>query len=332
MRDGLILPRRRVLLAGAAVLAGTRAFSQEGRGRPRRVGIVFSTFPDPSKPYVDAFVRGMGEHGYRLDRDYVVDVRYAEGRNDRFPALIAALLAADVDVLLVSANSTAWAAKAATATVPIVMAASLDPEATGLVESLSKPGGNVTGVSVQTASVTAKRLQLLRELLPGASRIVYLTDPKVPGWGRVAREIEDAARAMGFGIAIVEATNEEEIDRSLASIPGRRADALMVGNALLFFIHRRRIVDFCARHRLPASFAISEAVVDGGLVSYAASLRENYARAAYHVARILDGARPGDLPIDQPTRYELYVNKKTADALGIVIPASVLARADAVIQ
>ncbi len=312
-------------------MASPPTFGQAGRVL-RRVGIAFSSDSVAASPYLDAFVRGMSEQGLRLDRDYALEVRYAQGRIDRFPAVIGELLGAQAGVIVVPANSGTWAAKVATTTVPIVMAASVDPEETGLVASLSRPGGNITGLSILTGSITAKRLQLLRELLPGATRIVYLADTKVPGWDRVARQVEDAASVLAFQTTIVEASTVDEIDRALAAMASRRPDALLVSSALVFFTHRKRIVDFCAQYRLPASYGYSEAVIDGGLLSYSANLKENYVRAAYFVVRILGGAKPADLPIEQPTRYELFVNKKTADALGITIPQALLARADEVIR
>lgn len=323
--------RRRWLAVVGASLATATVWSQTTR-RPRRVGLTFSSDPEMSRPYLDAFVRGMHEQGMNLERDYVVEVRHALGRADRFPIMIAELLSADVDVLVVGANSAAWAAKSATLKVPIVMATSQGPETTGLVESLSRPGGNITGLATLSASLTAKRLQLLRELLPGASRIVYLTNPKVPGYALTVREVEDAARLLALRPTVAEASNVEEIERALTTVAARRPDALLVSSALVFWPHRKRIVDVCAQHRIPTSFSGSEAVIDGGLISYAPSLKDSYTRSAAFVARIFRGANPAELPIEQPTRYELFINKKTADALGITIPHSLLLSADVVIE
>lgn len=329
--SGRATARRRWLVAVGVGFAAAKGWSQTTR-RLRRVGLTFSSDPEMSKPYLDAFVRGMDEHGLRMDFDYMVEVRHALGRADRYPAMIGELLATDVDVLVVGANSAAWAAKSATSTIPIVMATSQGPDTTGLVESLSRPGGNITGLSTLSASLTAKRLQLLRELLPSASRIVYLTNPKVPGYAVVVRAVEDAARSLAVQTTVVEASNADEIDRALATLAARRPDALLVSSALVFWPHRKRIIDVCARHRIPTSFSGSEAVVDGGLISYAPSLKDSYTRSAAFVARIFRGAKPAELPIEQPTRYELFINKKTADALGITIPRSLLLSADVVIE
>ena len=296
--------------------------------------MAFNGNPEGTKPYLDAFVRGMSEQGFTLDRDYALEVRHAQGRSDRYPAILGELLAADAEAIVVAGNTIIQAAKAATATVPIVMATSIDPDATGLVASLARPGGNVTGLTSQSANVTAKRLQMLRELLPGATRTTLLLDPKVPGaaYAHVLRETEDAAKALGFQTTIAEASTADELDKALAALPARRPEALAVGNALLFFTYRKRIVDFCAQHRIPAIYGSSEAVVEGGLIGYATNVAENFRKAASYVARILNGAKPADLPVEQPTRVELFVNMKTAHALGIAIPKSLLARADEVIQ
>lgn len=321
--------RRRLLQGIGLAIWGPVALAQPG-GKARRVGIVFSTDPRTSAPYLDALARGLEQHGYRRDRDFVVDVRHAEGRPERYPALVRELLDARAEVLVVGANSGVIAAKAATSTVPIVMAGALAPDAMGLVASLARPGGNVTGVANMSGSVTAKRLQLLHELVPGATRIAYLANPAVPGWDRTVKTVEDAGAAMTLRISTATASTPEEIDRMLALLAEQRPDALLVGNALLFWMHRRRIVDFCARHRIPAGYAYGEVVREGGLASYASSLEDTFRMAGTFVARILGGAKPADLPVEQPTRYELFVNATTAKALGIPIPAAIRANAEIV--
>ena len=321
--------RRRLLQGIGLALCGPVALAQPG-GKARRVGIVFSTDPRTSAPYLDALARGIEQHGYRRDRDFVVDVRHAEGRPERYPALVRELLDARAEVLVVGANSGVIAAKAATSTVPIVMAGALAPDAMGLVATLARPGGNVTGVANMSGSVTAKRLQLLHELVPGATRIAYLTNPAVPGWDRTVKTVEDAGATMALRISTATASTPEEIDRMLASLAEQRPDAILVGNALLFWMHRRRIVDFCARHRIPAGYAYGEVVREGGLTSYASSLEDTFRLAGTFVARILGGAKPADLPVEQPTRYELHVNATTAKALGIPIPAAIRANAEIV--
>jgi putative ABC transport system substrate-binding protein len=323
--------RRRLVLGFAAAMAAPPMFGQMGRG-PRRVGIAFNGNPEGAKPYLDAFVQGMDEQRYGLNRDYSLELRYALGRNDRYPAMMGELLRANSEVIVVGPNTGVEAAKAATSTVPIVMAGTTDPEATGLVGSLSRPGGNITGLALNSGSLNAKRLQLLREIVPGGSRITYLMDPKAGGASYGLRAVEDAAKALALQITRAEASTVEELDQALASMPARRPDALMVGAAIFLFTHRKRIIDFCAQHRIPAIYSYREAVADGGLISYAASLTGTFRNAASYVARILSGARPSDLPVEQPTRFELIMNTKTANALGITIPSSLLARADEVLQ
>ena len=325
------IARRGFVLGMGAALAMPRVFAQEVK-QLRRVGMTFNSNPEQAKPYLEAFVQGMEEHGLRLERDYVVYARYAQGRPERFPTLIAELLAARAEVLVVNANSTTHVAKAATSTVPIVMATSADPEATGLVQSLARPGGNITGLTNLTATLLGKRLQLLRELLPAATRIVYLSNLAVAGFESSQSGVEQAGQSLGFQVTSVSASNVEEIDRALATLLARRPDALLVGNSAVLWSHRRRIIAFCALHRIPASYGWSEAVIDGGLISYSGTILEGYKRSAYYVARIFGGARPGELPIEQAKRYELLVNKKTADSLGITIPDPILVGSDRVIR
>jgi ABC-type uncharacterized transport system substrate-binding protein len=260
MRPPHALFRRRLLQGIAAALAAPEALAQTGKA-PRRVGVVFSTDPPTSRPYLDALVGGIRQHGHRLERDYVVEARHAEGRPERYPALVREILDARAEVIVVGANSSVLAAKAATSTVPVVMAGALDPDSTGLVASLARPGGNVTGIASMGGNVTAKRLQLLRELVPGARRIAYLTS---------------------------------------------------------------------AEHRLPASYAYGEIVREGGLTSYASSLEDTFRMAGTFVGRILGGAKPAELPVEQPTRYELLVNAKTAGELGLAIPSALRAQAELV--
>ena len=312
-------------MAAVAGLA-TNAVRGQTAKRAWRVGIAFNSDPIAAKPYLDAFVQGMARNGYRVD-EYVVEARYAEGRNDRYPAIVRELLRAGCDVLVAGPNTAVHAAKSATATVPIVMAGATDPELTGLVASLARPGANVTGLAMNSATLSAKRLQLLRELLPRASRVAYLVDPAVPGTDHVVRHVGTIAPPLAFDVSLAEASTPEALENVLASLIARRPDALMVGAAIVFWTHRRRVVDFCARQRMPAIYAYREPVVDGGLLSYAASLPAQFAGAASYVARILRGERPAELPVEQPTQFELTVNMRTADALGLRIPESLLALA-----
>lgn len=326
----LLDPTRRAwLAAGASAIALPRAWAQGAA--PRRVGVAMSGTPETSERYAEALRRGLAQQGLQPGRDVELVVRYAMGRRERNPAVIAELLDARVEILVVGANSMAWPAKAATTTVPIVMALSGDPEASGLVASLARPGGNVTGLSLLTATMVGKRLQLLRELVPAAAQVAYLADPAVPGWERTLAEVEKAASAQALSLRVLRSTSADEIDRALASLVARRPDALLVGSAAVFFIHRRRIVEFCSAHKLPASYAGSEAVAEGGLFSYSASVTHAFERTAYFVARILVGAQPADLPVEQPLQFELAINLGTARALGLAVPRTLLASADIVV-
>jgi putative ABC transport system substrate-binding protein len=209
--------RRRLLQGVAAAAATPRALAQPGKA-VRRVGVVFSTDPQTSRPYLDALAKGLDEHGYRRERDYVFEVRHAEGRPESYPALVRELLDARAEVIVVGGNSSVLAAKAATNTVPIVMAGALAPDTTGLLTSLARPGGNVTGVANLTGSLLAKRLQLLHELLPGAAHVAYLTNPAVPGWDRTVKVVEEAGATMALRITTVETSTADEIDRALAAL------------------------------------------------------------------------------------------------------------------
>ena len=322
--------RRAWLAAAAAAIGLPRAWAQGG-STPRRVGVAMSGTPETSERYGEALARGLGQLGLRPGRDVELVVRYAMGKRERYAAVVAELLDARAEVLVVGANSMAWPAKAATTTVPIVMALGGDPEATGLVVSLARPGGNVTGLSLVTATMAGKRLQQLRELVPAAGEVAYVLDPAVPGWERVLGEVEKAAAAQGVRLRVLQATSADEIDRALATLAVRRPDALVVGAAAALFVHRRRIVEFCAARRLPASYTSSEAVAEGGLISYSASVTQAFEHAASYVARILAGAKPADLPIEQPLRYELAINLGTARALGLNVPRTLLASADIVV-
>jgi putative ABC transport system substrate-binding protein len=323
--------RRRLLLGIGAAVVAPPGIAQP-RKRPARVGIAFHSNPESVRPYLDAFVQGMSELGQRLDRDYAVEARYAQGRNERYPAVMRELLDAGVEVIVVGPNTGVQAAKEATSAVPIVMVGATDPESTGLVASVARPGGNITGLASNSVGLNGKRLELVREILPGASRVAYLADPKVPAHARFVSGVEDAARALSFKLVTVEASSAEELDRTLASLAAQRPDAMVVGAAIVLYTHRRRIVDFCAQHRVPAVYAYREPVLDGGLASYAPSVKETFRKSATYVARILGGAKPADLPVEQPTRIELVVNLKTAQSIGIAIPNSLLARADEVIR
>jgi putative ABC transport system substrate-binding protein len=325
------LPRRRVLvLAGCAALV-----APPGAGQPtrvRRVGVAFNSDAEGARRYVDALAEGLAERGFRVGPDCILEARYAEGRNERYAPIMAELARLPVDVIVVGPNTGVAAAKAVTSTLPVVMAGTLDPVDTGLVADLAHPGGNVTGVALHSADLLAKRLELLRDLLPSAASVAYLHDPKVPGTASVRGKAERAFQAMGMRALWADVSSAADLDRALPALAAQHPDALVASPAIALWTLRRRIVEFCTRQRLPSVFAYRQYVEDGGLASYAPNLVEGFRKAGTYAARILAGAKPADLPVEQPTRFELVLNLGTARTLGLAVPASVLARADDVIR
>jgi putative ABC transport system substrate-binding protein len=284
----------------------------------------------------EAFRQGLRDLGYVEGRNVVIEYRDAEGKHERLPALAAELVALKVDVIVAAAsNHLALAAKQATRTLPIVFAAVVDPVASGLVTSLARPGGNVTGASILSSELVGKRLELLTQAIPGVSRVAVLWLPGALG-ERVEKdmlkEADVAARALGVRLQFVEARGPADLDRAFSDMTRARAGAMTVLPSAMFLRERRRLVDLAAEHRLPAVYTVKEYVDAGGLMAYAPNLADVVRRAATYVDRILKGAKPGDLPVEQPTKFELVINLKTARTLGLTIPPSVLARADQVID
>jgi putative ABC transport system substrate-binding protein len=283
----------------------------------------------------EAFLQGLRDLGYVEGRNVVIEYRSAEGKYERLPALAADLVALKVDVIVVTSTPAALAAKQATRTIPIVLAWAGDPVGSGLVTSLARPGGNVTGLSVLLPELVGKRLELLTQAVPGVSRVAALWHP-----GDYAertdkdmlKEADVAARALGVRLQVVEARGPEDFDRAFSDMTRARADAVTVQSTNVFFIERRRLVDLAAMNRLPAMYLTREFVDAGGLMSYGPNVADLFRRAATYVDKILKGAKPADLPVEQPTKFELVINLKTAKALGLTIPQSVLARADQVVE
>ena len=283
----------------------------------------------------DAFRQGLRDLGYVEGRNLVIEYRDAEGKPERFAALTAELVALNVDVIVAPGTLAALAAKRATATIPIVVPTIGDPVADGLVKSLARPGGNVTGLSNLAGDLIGKRMQLLKEAIPGVTRVAVLTHPgsATPKTDRdYATEAQAAGRSLGSAVQLIDAGRPLDLDRAFAEMTRWRANALVVMGYATLLQERTRIAALAAKQRLPAVYAYREHVVAGGLMSYGADLVDQFRRAAAYVDRILKGAKPGDLPIEQPTKFELVINLETAKALGLTIPPSVLARADEVIQ
>ena len=318
------------LLAGCGIPFGPVA----QRGELYRLGCLQSTTPPSAggEPGLDAFRQGLREHGYIEGQSVILEVRYSEGRDERLPELAAELVRLHVDVILAgggASGATVRATQQATSTIPIVFANVPDPVASGLVESLARPGGNVTGLTQSAGQENAKRLQLLKEVLPGLSRVAI--------WGQQSlqstfRETEVAAQALGLEALPLVLGGPDDIGAVQAATITGGADGLIGLPGPLLPQLKPQILDFTARHRLPAMYAQSSWARDGGLMNYGPSQAENYRRAAYYVDRILKGAKPADLPVEQPSRFELSINLQTAQALGLTIPQSILQQATEILQ
>ena len=281
---------------------------------------------------VSAFRDGLKEAGFIDGHNVTIEFRWAENKFDRLPALAADLAQRQVAVI-VGPNATMRAARAATSTIPIVFVIGGDPIASGLVTTLSRPGGNITGVSFASTTLQPKRLELLHELVPPPATIAWLRDPNAPSFDIEARDVEAAARELGRNILSLTASSPREIDAAFATIVQSRASALLIGNSALFGNRRRQLAALATRHGVPAISYIREFVVAGGLMSYGASDSDAYRRAGSHyVPRILKGAKPGDLPVELPTKYELVISVVAAKALGLTVPDKLLATADEVIE
>ena len=321
------------MLAGGLVAAPLAAEAQQAAKVPR-IGILAGDMATAPHMY-EAFRQGLRDLGYVEGRNVAIEYRDAEGKLERFPALAAELVALRVDVIVAVNSRAALAAKQATKNLPIVFTNASDPVASGLVTSLARPGGNVTGLSNLAPELVGKDLELLTQAVPGVSRVAVLWQPGVLG-GRtdkdMLKEAEVAARALGVRLQVVEARGPDDFDRAFSEMTRARAGALTVLGSTMFLFERRRLADLAARHRLPTAFPWREGVDAGGLMSYGMNFPDLYRRAATYVDKILKGAKPADLPVEQPTKFELVINLKTAKSLGLTIPPSVLGRADEIIQ
>ena len=290
-------------------------------------------FASPSlAPTPAVFRQGLSEAGYVEGQNVAIEYRWAEGHYDRLPALARDLVDRKVDVIAAFGPQATHAAKNATSTIPIVFGVGTDPVADGLVASLAQPGGNLTGMSILAVELVPKRLELLAELVPQAKVVALLVNPTNSYTEPMIRDVQEAARAKRVQLPILQAATESEIDAAFATLATLHADALVTGDDPFFVSRREQIVALASRHAVPAIYQFREFTAAGGLISYGPSLTDANRRAAYYVARILKGAKPADLPVEQPTKFELVINLKTAQALGIVMPPSLLLLADEVIQ
>ena len=295
------------------------------------IGFLRSTTQDGSEHLVAALKKGLVEAGFRDGENVAIEFRFADGQHDRLPALAGELVNRPVAAIVANTVS-AQAAKAATATLPIIFVTGSDPVRHGLVASLNRPGGNVTGVIFTTGDLSAKRLGLLHELVPKSAAIAALLDPNAPASREALSGLEEASRAIGRRITTINVTSEREFEAAFATIVQAGAGALFVGGGPLFLNRRRQLVDLAARHSLPASYATRQYVEAGGLMSYGTNQTDAYRQAGLYVGRVLKGYKPADLPVIQTTRFELLINLKTAKTLGIDIPPTLLARANDVIE
>jgi putative ABC transport system substrate-binding protein len=297
------------------------------------IGFLSSASPGASAPNVAALRQGLSETGYVEGQNLAIEYRWAEFQYDRLPALAADLVARKVEVIATNVDPrAAWAAKSATATIPIVFSAISDPVSLDLVPSLAQPGGNVTGVSPMNTELMAKRLELLSELVPQARVIALLVNPNGASAERRIGDVQEAARAKGVQLPILKASTEGEIDTAFDSLVQLQAGALVVDPDVFFVNRREQIMALAARHAVPAIYAWREATAAGGLISYGASAPSVYYQGGILVGKILKGAKPADLPVAQPTRFELVINLKTAKELGLTVPPSILSRVDQVIE
>jgi putative tryptophan/tyrosine transport system substrate-binding protein len=314
-----------LLLLLAAPLAAAQP------GKVARVGFLVSQ--SVTADSLEAFRKGLRELGWSEGQNLTLEIRSPEGNPGRLRALAAELVRLPVDVLVANATPASLAAKQATTVVPIVSVYTLDPVSVGLVASLARPGGNVTGLSTLSLEYAGKMLELLRHAVPNVSRVAVLGDPSNPSHALYWQQLEASARMQRLALVRADVRRADELDAVIAKIGGGQvAQGLLVMHQPLTFIHRNRIVTLAAEHRLPAVYGSREAVDDGGLIAFGPSMRVIYRRAATFVDRILKGAKPADLPVEQPTEFQLVVNMRTARALGLTIPSQILARADEIIQ
>jgi len=322
-----------VLTIGLAI--ATLAVEAQPVGKVARVGFLSPTsLSDPrTTRFLESFRQGLRELGWIEGQNVAIESRWAEGRFEQLPGLAVELVQLKPDVIVAVVTQASLAAKRATPTIPIIMVGVGDPLGSGLVASLARPGGNITGPSSMLADVSGKQLALLKETVPTASPVAVLWNPANAVWQAAAlRETDAAAHALGLRLQRVEARGPDDLEGAFAAMKRERANALFVPADIIFARHAQRIADLAARNRLPAMYGFREHAEAGGLMSYAADFAVMFRRAAVYVDKILKGAKPADLPIEQPTKFELVINLKTAKALGLTIPQSLLVRADEIIQ
>lgn len=324
-----------VILALALLAAPLVVEAQQG-GKVRRIGLLTTSSEQPQRELADAFRRGLAEHGYVVGKNIVIEYRSAQGRTERFPDLFAELARLEVDLILcVGGTLVARAAKQSNVTIPVIVPAMGDPVGDGVVVSLAHPGGNITGSTFLGPALVPKRIELLKEAIPGVSRVAALWHPRAYGdrtMAEMLKETEAAGQKLRVKLQLLEARSANDFARAFSAMTREHVRALVVLPSPMFYGEHQRIVELALTSRLPAIFAFREAADAGSLMSYGANLPDLFRRGAIQADKILRGAKPADLPVEQPTRFELVVNLKTAKVLGLTIPPSLLLRADQVIQ
>jgi putative ABC transport system substrate-binding protein len=330
---GRVKRRKFIALVGGAIACPMGVRAQQQAGKVPRIGFLSLTSPSDRPPLLDAFRQGLRELGWVEAQNIVIDYRYAEGRVDRLPDLAAELVRLKVDLMLSWGTQGVTAARNATETIPIVMIAVRDPVGIGLIASLARPGGNVTGVSGYAGlEIVAKQLELLKETVPKIRRVALLSNPTNAYHQLAIREVNLQAQSLGVLLQLLEAQGPNEFDGAFAAMAKERVGALLVLSDAMLNSHATRLADLAARSRLPAAYGVRESVEAGGLMSYGPSFLDLFRRSAGFVDKILKGAKPADLPVEQPTKFELVINLKAAKAIGLEVPPLLIARADELIE
>jgi putative tryptophan/tyrosine transport system substrate-binding protein len=320
-----------ILVAVVLLILGVKAQAQQPTKVPR-IGYLAPTFPSSTPGRWEALRQGLRELGYVEGKNVVIEWRYAEGKLDRLPALAAELVSLKADIIVTSGGATTRAVKEATTTIPIVMAQDNDPVGNGFVASLARPGGNITGLSTLAPEIGGKRLELLKEIVPKLSRVAVFGTSTQPGSAQQLKEVERAAGALGVKLQYLDVLDPKDIEIAFREAAKGRAGAVLTLTSSILLSQRAQLADLAVKNRLPAIYAQPEFVEDGGLMTYGVSITDLFRRAATYVDKILKGAKPGDLPVEQPKKFEFVVNLKAAKQIGLTIPPNVLVRADKVIK